>query len=243
MKKKIFKIFSFILMTQEKVSLYVMDGTVADGLPERLSFVEIKAYEDIYKDIAALPEGSTLWLDPATCNCALYGSVPAGVSIREELTPAALMKMIKNEAEIKGMRRAHVLDGIAVIGQCAGDIFPHGKIIFFSVDLTNHGGTVGNAFELLIIKDLVPLIGGNGAVVARAGELNDGIHGIPRLALRQGEVVTAFGFGDGDSGGGAVKVHNNGTLIKDGAVCGSGQAQGIALRSVEHVEIDVFTVS
>ena len=106
--------FSFILMTQEKVSLYVMDGTVADGLPERLSFVEIKAYEDIYKDIAALPEGSTLWLDPATCNCALYNSVPEGVSTHEALTPAALMKIIKNEAEINGMKHAHVLDGVAV---------------------------------------------------------------------------------------------------------------------------------
>ena len=106
--------FSFILLTRDRVRLYVMDGTLPDGLPERLSFVEVKAYEDIYWDIACLPEGSTLWLDPATCNCALYGSVPEKVSIHEALTPPALMKMIKNEAEIGGMRRAHVLDGIAV---------------------------------------------------------------------------------------------------------------------------------
>lgn len=106
--------FSFILLTCDEVKLYVMDGTIADGLPERLSFVEVRAYEDIYKDIASLPAGSTLWLDPATCNCALYGSVPETVSKHEALTPAALMKMIKNEAEIKGMKRAHVLDGVAV---------------------------------------------------------------------------------------------------------------------------------
>ena len=106
--------FSFILMTQDRVNLYVMEGTLADGLPERLSFVDVKAYDDIYKDIAALPAGSTLWLDPATCNCALYGSVPEEVSTHESLTPAALMKMIKNEAEIEGMRHAHVLDGVAV---------------------------------------------------------------------------------------------------------------------------------
>ena len=106
--------FSFILLTQESVYLYVMDGTLADGLPERLSFVEVKAYEDIYNDVAALPEGSTLWLDPATCNCALYKSVPERVRTHEALTPVALMKMIKNEAEIEGMKRAHVLDGVAV---------------------------------------------------------------------------------------------------------------------------------
>lgn len=106
--------FSFILLTQDSTALYVMDGTLAGGLPERLSFLEVKAYENIYKDIADLPAGSTLWLDPATCNCALYGSVPEGVGIHEALTPVALMKMIKNEAETEGMKRAHVLDGVAV---------------------------------------------------------------------------------------------------------------------------------
>ncbi len=106
--------FSFVLITQDDVNLYVMDGTLADGLPERLSFVTVKAYEDIYKDVAALSAGSTLWLDSATCNCALYGSVPEGVRIHDALTPPALMKIIKNEAEIEGMKRAHVLDGVAV---------------------------------------------------------------------------------------------------------------------------------
>ena len=106
--------FSFILLTENKTILYVLDGTLADGLPERLSFVDVRAYEDIYTDIADLQAGSMLWLDPATCNCALYDSLPEGVTTHEELTPVALMKMIKNEAEEKGMRRAHVLDGVAV---------------------------------------------------------------------------------------------------------------------------------
>ena len=106
--------FSFILLTWKETYLYVMDGTLADGLPERLSFIEVRAYEDVYKDISAIPAGSNLWLDPATCNCALYNNVPEGVSIHEALTPAALMKIIKNDAEIRGMKRAHVLDGVAV---------------------------------------------------------------------------------------------------------------------------------
>ncbi len=106
--------FSFILLTMDSVRLYVMDGTLAKGLPDRLSFAEVRPYDDIYKDIAALPEGSRLWLDPATCNCALYGSVPEWAGTHEALTPAALMKMIKNKAETEGMKRAHVLDGVAV---------------------------------------------------------------------------------------------------------------------------------
>ncbi len=35
--------FSFVLLTQDDVCLYVMDGTLADGLPERLSFGAVKA--------------------------------------------------------------------------------------------------------------------------------------------------------------------------------------------------------
>lgn len=106
--------FSFILLTHDKTYLYVMDGTLADGLPERLSFVEVRPYDEVYMDISAIPEGSTVWLDPATCNCALYASMPEGVSTHEALTPAALMKIIKNDAETEGMRHAHILDGVAV---------------------------------------------------------------------------------------------------------------------------------
>ena len=106
--------FSFILLSHDRARLYVMDGSLADGLPERLSFVEVRAYEDVYGDVAMLPEGSALWLDPATCSCALSNSVPDGVSKHEDLTPVAVMKIIKNEAETEGMKRAHVLDGIAV---------------------------------------------------------------------------------------------------------------------------------
>ena len=106
--------FSFMLLTNDSVKLYVMDGTLPEGLPERLSYVDLRPYNDIYKDVAAVPAGSKLWLDPATCNSALYGSVPEGTAIHEALTPVALMKMIKNGTEIAGMRHAHILDGIAV---------------------------------------------------------------------------------------------------------------------------------
>lgn len=106
--------FAFMLVTLDEACLYVMEGTLPEGLPERLSYVKIKPYGGIYKDVAAIPAGSKLWLDPATCNYALYNSVPGNSATHEALTPVALMKMIKNETEIAGMRRAHILDGAAV---------------------------------------------------------------------------------------------------------------------------------
>lgn len=106
--------FGFMLITEDSASLYVMDGALSDSLRSELTDIEVKGYGDIYADAAGLPGGSKVWLDPGTCNFTLYNKVPAGVSKHEAHTPAALMKMIKNEAEIEGMRRAHVLDGVAV---------------------------------------------------------------------------------------------------------------------------------
>jgi Xaa-Pro aminopeptidase len=53
--------FSFTLVSQDKVCLYVMDGALKKGLPERLSFVEVKDYNDIYKDVQTLDASKTLW--------------------------------------------------------------------------------------------------------------------------------------------------------------------------------------
>ena len=106
--------FSYMIITQDSVKLYVMDGALKNGLPEDLSYVEVCNYDDIYKDVADLPEDRTLWLDPASTNYALYLSIPEGMKLHEAHTPVALMKIIKNETEIASSRGAHIKDGVAV---------------------------------------------------------------------------------------------------------------------------------
>ena len=106
--------FGFMLITADSARLYVMDGALDDSIRRTLEGIEIRDYGAIYDDAAALPEGGRVWLDPGTCNYRLYNTVPAGSEIHEAHTPAAMMKIIKNDAEIEGMRRAHILDGVAV---------------------------------------------------------------------------------------------------------------------------------
>lgn len=106
--------FAFILVTAESARLYVMDGALDDEIREKLSGIEVKEYGGIYDDVAALEAAGKIWLDPGSCNFALYNKVPEGTEIHEAHTPAAMMKIVKNEAEIEGMRRAHILDGVAV---------------------------------------------------------------------------------------------------------------------------------
>ena len=108
--------FAFMLITADSAGVYLMNGALDESLRSKLAGmeVEVRNYGDIYADVAALPESSKVWLDPGTCNYTLYNTVPAGAEIHEAYTPPALMKIIKNEAETEGMRRAHVHDGAAV---------------------------------------------------------------------------------------------------------------------------------
>lgn len=106
--------FSFTLVSQDKVCLYVMDGALAKGLPERLSFVEVRDYNDIYKDVQALEASKTLWYDANSCNYELYCNFPAGMKLHNALTPVALMKILKNDVEKASTKHAHIKDGVAV---------------------------------------------------------------------------------------------------------------------------------
>ena len=106
--------FSFTLVSQDKVCLYVMDGALKKGLPERLSFVEVKDYNDIYKDVQTLDASKTLWYDANSCNYELYCNFPAGMKLHNALTPVALMKIIKNDVEKASTKHAHIKDGVAV---------------------------------------------------------------------------------------------------------------------------------
>lgn len=106
--------FSFTLLTQDSVKLYVMDGALKNGMPETLSFVEVKDYNDIYKDVNGLDASKTLWLDANSCNYELFKNVPEGMKVHDALTPVALMKIIKNDVEKASTKNAHIKDGVAV---------------------------------------------------------------------------------------------------------------------------------
>ena len=106
--------FAYTILTQDSVRLYVMKDALRNGLPQHLDFVEVCDYDDIYRDVAALPEDKTLWLDSGSTNYALYLSIPEGMKLHDALTPVALMKVIKNDTEIASSRHAHIKDGVAV---------------------------------------------------------------------------------------------------------------------------------
>ncbi len=115
--------FSYMLISRDSATLYVMDGALDDlkekhgtgnCLPEALSDIIVKSYSDIFDDVAALPADEKIWMDPSTANYLLWISAPNEENIIAEETPVAAAKAVKNDAEISAAFRTHVKDGIAV---------------------------------------------------------------------------------------------------------------------------------
>lgn len=79
--------------------------------------VVLRPYSEILASMEALSgSGKRVWLDPKRTNYALYvASGRRGPAIRKP-SPIAMMKAMKNEAELEGMRAAHRRDGAALAG-------------------------------------------------------------------------------------------------------------------------------
>lgn len=119
--------FSYVLMSQDTVRLYVMRGAVdkliqntldvtggKSSLPGGLESIEICDYDDVFSDVAALPLNAKVWLDTSSANYSLYINLPDHNNIIDEATPVSLMKTVKNDIEIACTRNAHIKDGAAV---------------------------------------------------------------------------------------------------------------------------------
>ena len=113
-------VISYLLVMQDRVCWFVlkepMDDPTTDGTFDLLSSegIELLPYADTAVFLSQEFEGR-LFLDPASMNLHLREAIrDAGTEVSEERSPVVLRKAIKTPAEIDGMRRAHVEDGLAM---------------------------------------------------------------------------------------------------------------------------------
>jgi Xaa-Pro aminopeptidase len=98
-------------------ALFVDGRKLSNDVRDRLeSLADIREPADFVQALAALGQArKTVRLDQATAADALARLVTShGGKIARGMCPIALMKAIKNPAEISGARAAHVRDGVAV---------------------------------------------------------------------------------------------------------------------------------
>lgn len=107
---------AYLLLTAETATLCVRERAFSAELIAALAAdgVQLAPYEAIYDLVRALPTTARVQLDPATANYRLTQSLPDGAEKREQASPIAAMKAVKNPTEQENLRRAHLADGAAL---------------------------------------------------------------------------------------------------------------------------------
>ena len=103
--------YAYALISRDAADLYLIRK---NALKNVKSGVGIRDYDNIYEDLADIPDGSKVWMDLRSANYELYTALHKGVAVYDAPTPAGTAKMIKNADEIEGSKRAHIRDGAAV---------------------------------------------------------------------------------------------------------------------------------
>ena len=109
-------VLSYLIMTPEKVCLYVQTKCISDEIKKQLADagVELHEYMNVYEDVPKIPAEARVWCDLNAVNYRLASSLRRGVVIINRPNPTRLAKACKNETEIKNDRQAHIRDGVAV---------------------------------------------------------------------------------------------------------------------------------
>ena len=106
---------SFMLISSGKVELFANDSIFNSEIKKSFSDdnIILKPYSAVYRETQRDSIGKRVWFDPARTNYSLVQCLGEAKMTIKKPTPIELMKAIKSNAEQDGMRRAHVLDGVA----------------------------------------------------------------------------------------------------------------------------------
>lgn len=76
--------------------------------------VLVKEYQQIYKDLGSISNDKRVLLDGSKINQSLFEAITPACAVINRMSPVTMLKSIKNETEISGMRQAMIKDGVAL---------------------------------------------------------------------------------------------------------------------------------
>ena len=111
--------FSYAVVTADDVALYVDPAKVTPEVKAHLGpTIHTFDYSTFYSAVTTilphLSPTSRVWLDTDKTNHAIFSLFPDPTHIHLASSPVALMKSVKNEVELKGVRDAHIRDSVAM---------------------------------------------------------------------------------------------------------------------------------
>lgn len=107
---------AYLYLTQQEVHLFTDPCKLTPAVSDYLKGlgVTLHPYTEA-TDYLARQSGHRILLDPASTNAAIAHAARRGCTAVEAVSPACLMKNIKNEVEQEGFRHAMLRDGIAMV--------------------------------------------------------------------------------------------------------------------------------
>ncbi|MEI8086922.1 MAG: aminopeptidase P family protein [Paludibacter sp.] len=109
-------VIAYALVENDKATLFIAPEklTAETNLYLKNEGVTVANYLEINDALANLPTSTSVLVDGAKLNQALFESIPAGCTIRNAMSPIFKLKSIKNEVEMDGVRCAMQKDGVAL---------------------------------------------------------------------------------------------------------------------------------
>jgi len=120
-------VISYVLVLQDEVMFFVDEGKLHEEAREHLNFVTIHPYEDFFPVLDQVVDEimkkngeceheedvRLVWADDVTINWRVGNAIPREFAYFAP-SPIQLMKSLKNETEVEGIRQAHIRDGVAL---------------------------------------------------------------------------------------------------------------------------------
>lgn len=110
-------VMGFGLIGKKSAELFVQHGkfNTKDVATLEKDGVKVRDYSDIFKVLSKIGK-SKIFIDPARCSQSLLDSINMKkAEIVKGLNMSQMMKAVKNATEIEGMKKAHIIDGVAMV--------------------------------------------------------------------------------------------------------------------------------
>lgn len=107
---------AYLMIKERSATLYIYKEKIPQDIWQYLqtSGISVAEYDQILTDLKRFGE-KTIMMDRASANYALYQALPDSCRTINRKSPVALMKAVKNNAEIDGFHKAMLRDGIALV--------------------------------------------------------------------------------------------------------------------------------
>lgn len=159
---------SYLVIEEDEVHFFIQRQKVTKVLSDYLkeTGVSVHDYKEIESFLHHIPAENVL-LNPAKTNYAIYSAIHSNCRIIEGYSPITLLKAIRNEQEVTGIRHAMQRDGVALVRflKWLEEAVPRGKETEISIDKKLHALRATQPLYMGESFDTIAGYGAHGAIV------------------------------------------------------------------------------